>query len=214
MTPAAVTASDVVVMTIVIAVTAFFAYGVYRAMERPRLRLTSTADGPRASVRDTVQYAITAPLLVFTWYLFFSLILLFADNNLTAFDLVVLPAAIVLATRLLAHVNGNVAHELGKAVPLTLLTLLIISGGFRDDASLEQLGTELAGIDLSGPSYALLLVADYVFTAAWYWGWVRGYMPLSRPWRERRAAGSAQQVSDDDGGVAVLADTDGADRGA
>lgn len=211
MPPVGVTASDVVVMTIVIAVTAFFAYGVYRAMERPRLRLTSTPAGPRASVRDTVQYAITAPLLVLAWYLFFSLILLFADNNLDAFDLVVLPAAIVLATRLLAHVNGNVAHELGKAVPLTLLTLLIISGGFRDETSLEELANEVADMEMSGPSYALLLIADYVFTAAWYWGWVRGYMPMSRPWRERRAAQSGQQVANDDRGVAVLADADSTD---
>lgn len=188
--------------TVLITVSAVLAYVVYRAMDHPRLVLTPTPQGPRARRRDVVLYAVTIPILIWTWYTFFLLVLFFANNNLNAVQLVVLPAAIVLSTRILAFINSHAAEELAKIIPFTLIAIVILDGNIRPLDSMTQMSNSLSHVETSGPSIALLLLLDYVLTAAWYWGWIRW-------WQPRRAL--RQQVTHDDGGVAILTDTNGAD---
>lgn len=170
-------ASEIIAWVIVLVVATSVAYVIYRAMMRPRLRLTDTPQGQRAAPRDIVQYAISIPILIMLWITFFTLILGIADNRLDALSLAVIPASIVMATRLLAHVNSHIAHELGKAVPLTLITLILIAGGVRDENALEELLEELASIDISWPALILVFTFDFVITTVWYWVYVRWWRP-------------------------------------
>jgi len=177
---AEVGATEILEWLIVLVVATSIAYLIYRAMERPRLRVIDTPQGERTTLRDTVQYAISIPILVLLWIAFFTVILSIADNNLDAFSLAVLPAAIVMATRLLAHVNPHIAHELGKAVPLTLITLILIAGGIREENALLDIIEELVEMGISGPALVLVFVFDYVITALWYWIYVRWWKPRSQ----------------------------------
>lgn len=170
-------ASEIIAWVIVLVVATSVAYVIYRAMMVPRLRLTDTPQGQRAAPRDIVQYAISIPILILLWITFFTLILGIADNRLDALSLAVIPASIVMATRLLAHVNSHIAHELGKAVPLTLITLILIAGGVRDENALEELLEELSSIDISWPALILVFTFDFVITTVWYWGYVRWWRP-------------------------------------
>jgi hypothetical protein len=170
-------ATEIIEWLIILVVATLFAYAIYRAMERPRLRVVETPRGQRATLRDTVQYALSIPILVLLWIAFFTVILSIADNSLDAFNLAVLPAAIVMATRLLAHINPKIAHELGKAVPLTLITLILIAGGVREENALIDIIDDLAEMDISAPALVLVFVFDYLITALWYWIYVRWWQP-------------------------------------
>ncbi len=170
-------ATEIIEWVIVLVLATFVAYVIYRAMERPRLRLTDTPQGQRAAPRDIVQYAISIPILILLWITFFTIILSIADNRLDALSLAVIPASIVMATRLLAHLNSRVAHELGKAVPLTLITLILIAGGVREESALEELIEELISIGISWPALILVFAFDFVITAVWYWVYVRWWRP-------------------------------------
>ncbi len=144
-----VSLSEIVFWTLVIILSAIAAYVVYRAMERPRLRLTETDRGLRATRRDVIAYAVTIPFLIFGWWLFFWLILLIADTNLDVITLTTIPAAIVLAARVLAHASQPIAHEIAKAVPLTIITLIIITGSLRDEDDLFTLLEDAERVDIT-----------------------------------------------------------------
>jgi hypothetical protein len=88
---------------------------------------------------------------------------------------------------------------------------VILDGNIRDLTEIDELGDQAESIDVSGAALLLLFAYDYVLTAIWYWGWVRWGKP---EWQARKERRSAEHVAHDDGGVAILPDTDGADRGA
>lgn len=168
---------EIIQWTLIIVIAAFVSYVVYRAMERPRLRLVDTPNGLRTTPRDIALYAITIPFLVVGWVVFFWVILLLVDNQLGALDLIVLPAAIVIAARVLAHLNQHIAHEVAKAVPLTIITLIILGGQIRDDASFTRILEEAEPITVTWPALLFVLLIDYALTAAWYWGYIRWWHP-------------------------------------
>ena len=127
-----VTATDIIVLTASILVAMFLAVVGYRAMQHPRVVLTQTVDGQwRASRRDAIKYAISIPLLLLAWNVFLLVILLSGDNWLDGPRSLVVATSVIAAARILAHLSPERAHELAKSVPLTLVTLLLISGGFR-----------------------------------------------------------------------------------
>jgi hypothetical protein len=170
--------------TFAIVLAAFVSYWVYRAMERPRLVITQTDHGPRALRRDVILYAITIPVLITAWVVFFAIILLAADNRLDALQLITIPAAIVVAARVLAHVNPTVAHEVAKVVPLAIITVIIIGGQLREETSLISLLDQLEYIEVTWPALLFVLLIDYLLTTLWYWVGVR--------WWSRRSPTSAQ----------------------
>jgi hypothetical protein len=90
---------------------------------------------------------------------------------------VVVAAAIVLAARVFAHLSPERSHELAKTVPLTLVTLVLISGGIRDDTSLENIAEEFGRTSYTPQALLLLLAAELVVTALWYWVGVRWWWP-------------------------------------
>ncbi|MEY3733690.1 MAG: hypothetical protein RL347_1049 [Actinomycetota bacterium] len=204
-----VTLQMIVIWSALIGVAAFLAYWVYRSMEGPRLVLTPTADGPRAMPRDTVLYALTTPLLVLFWWTFFFSVLVFNDNEINAAQLVIFPIALIIAIRTLAFLAPRAAHELAKVVPVALIAFVILDGNIRPEAEIEEMLDQVSEIELAGTALLLLFVYDYVITAIWYWGWIRWGQPR---WEARKEARSGEHVAHDDGRVAVLADTDGADR--
>jgi len=169
---------EVLVTAVSLAVMTVLAVLCYRAMERPRLVLTPTPDGPRALRADVIKYAVSIPFLAVLWILYFLAILTVARNNLDAAGVLVTAAGVVIGTRILAHLWSDAAREIGKVVPLTIVTLVLIAGNTREDSALNNLATELESLDYSWLSYTLILTFDYVITAIWYWGWIRWGQPV------------------------------------
>lgn len=173
-------ASDLPVQTVVLALVVLGAVVVYRAMQRPRLSFSGLSDGTLGvRPRDVVLYAVSIPLLVILWSQFLIMILALAATNLDAANVILIAGSIILATRLLAHIWFEPAHELGKAVPLTLVTLILLGTATRDDPSFERFIDDLERVELSPQFILIMLLVDYAVTATWYflgvrWGGQRG----------------------------------------
>jgi hypothetical protein len=200
-----VTLSMIIVWSVLIGVAAVAAYWVYRSMDRPRLALTPTPDGPRATRRHVIIYVLTTPLLIVLWWGFFFGVLLVNNNEINAAQLVIFPMALIIAIRTLAFLAPHAAHELAKVVPVALIAFVILDGNIRSPEEFGEMFDAAAGIEITFPALLLLFAYDYLLTAIWYWGWIRWGQPR---WQARR---SGEHVADGDGGIAVLADADGAD---
>jgi len=201
---------EIAFWSIVIAVGALLAYLVYRSMDHPLVRITQTPEGPRVTRRNLVRYIIITPILVTAWWLFFSFVLFINENQLNAAQLLIFPIALIIAIRTLAFTVPHAAHELAKVIPIALVAFVILDGSIREWSEIDELSAQVDTIGISGATLLLLFAYDYVLTATWYWGWIRWGKPR---WQARKAARSGEHVANDDGGVAVLTDTDSADRG-
>jgi hypothetical protein len=186
-------ADEVIFLVVALLAAMWGSVAAYRAMQRPRLVLTEVAPGRwRASRRDTVQYLLSIPFLLFLWVQGLMLILLFTKNDLKGPELYAVATAIVIAVRILAHLSHEHSHELAKSVPLTIVTLLVITGSWRTGASFDQVSNDFLRTNVSLPVVALPLVVELAMTGLWYWvgvrwWWEKGYDVPALPENEERA---------------------------
>lgn len=177
-TETVVGAEDIIGIAALLVIAMLAAVTSYRGMQRPRLVLTETDPGVfRAARADVVRYLVAIPFLLIGWNFVLIIVLIIAANDLTGDRIVVVAAAIVLAARVFAHLSPERSHELAKTVPLTLVTLVLISGGIRDATSLENIADEFARTSYTPQALLLLLAAELVVTALWYWVGVRWWWP-------------------------------------
>ncbi len=200
--------SEIVLWSVIIGVAALIAYWVYRSMDHPLLALTQTPAGPRATRRALVTYILVTPLLVTAWWSFFSLVLIVNENALNPAQIVIFPIALIIAIRTLAFIAPRAAHELAKVIPIALVAFVILDGNIRNTEEMGETLDQIAEIEITLPALLLLFAYDYALTVIWYWGWIRWGQPR---WQARKARRSGEHVADDDGGIAVLPNADGAD---
>jgi len=182
-----VTAPEIILLTVTIIAAMFVAVAGYRAMQHPRIVLTQVSEGQwRARRRDVIQYLVSIPFLLVAWYLFLLLILLSGNNWLNGAESLIVATSVIAAARVLAHISPERSHELAKSVPLTLVTLLLISGGLRGPKEIVAILDQWVHTDISGPAQALLLICELGTTALWYWVgvrylWSRGFRVPGMP---------------------------------
>lgn len=170
-----VDAGDVLELVAVLVVAMVVIVAAYRAMQRPRLVLHEVAPGIyRARRRDFWQYAVTVPLLMALWSAALEVILLFTNNALTATEIGVTSVAIVVTVRLFAHLSHEHAHELAKSIPLTIVTLLIVTAnGWRSGPEFDTTLRDWLHTSTSGPTDLVLVGSEFLICALWYWVGVR-----------------------------------------
>lgn len=175
-------AGDVLVKVAILVVAMLASVAAYHAMQRPRLVVTEVEPGVwRARRRDVIQYVISIPWLLLLWMAGLELVLVFTNNGLSGPEVSVIAVAIVIAVRILAHVLHEHAHELAKTVPLTIVTLWVITAnGLRDIGDLEKTVTDWDRTALTGPTELLLVGTEFVVCALWYWIGVRWWWPRGR----------------------------------
>ena len=213
-----VTIWQVLSFSIFIGLAAWLSFMVYRAMDHPRLALTQTPQGPRADGLDVAKYALSMPFLIALWWGFFFGVFLINESHINIVQLFVYPSALVVSIRALAFLSPVTARELGKVLPVALVAFVILDGNIRDFQEIEEFLEQSDLISADFWVVPFVLFIDYVFTTIWYWGWVRYLEPRlaerTAAAKEEPAVSSADEVAHDDGGVAVLPDPDGTDRGA
>jgi len=202
---------QVLFFALLIGITAWISFLIYRAMDHPRLVLHETPEGLRADPVDVVKYVLSMPILIALWWCFFFAVFLFGENHINVIQLFVFPSALILSIRALAFISPVTARELGKVLPVALVAFLILDGDLRSEAELTKMIDNASQVDSDYLVIPMVLFADYVFTVIWYWGWIRWGQPQWVAWQQERKAWSVEKVTHDDGGVAVLTDTDGAD---
>ena len=177
-----VNAPDVLWLVVLIVISMLAIVASYHAMQRPRLVLHEQPPGQwRARRRDFWQYVVSMPLLMTVWAIGVQAILLFTNNGLDGKTVVAISLALVIAVRMFAHISREHAHELAKSVPLTIVTLLIItSTGWRTGPEFDRALHELTTTQISGPSVMFLIASEFVIAALWYWIGVRWWYPRGR----------------------------------
>lgn len=163
---------------VALVLTMFVLLWLYHSMQTPRLFLTRKPPAGRPGVtwESVLRYVVLTPILIFIWYAVLLFILTVATNSRTAEAIAVLAAAVVGAARVLSHVSPEGSHELGKTVPLAVLSVIILGGG---GPSVQGWGSTVQELVSNGnrlDTYYFALVAlDVVVTAIWFmairWHW-------------------------------------------
>jgi hypothetical protein len=159
---------------ILAALTVLLLRAIYRGMQHPRLELTDQPDGPPTVTGRSIWKYLTTPVLLDPlWLMAILTILVLAANRGTGIrpgnELIIAAAVVVGASRLLAHLNLEAAHELAKSVPLTVVSLFLILGqtiSFK--AALVTMLQLLRNIDSLLYYMILIAIFDVVVTAIWF----------------------------------------------
>lgn len=159
---------------ILAALTVLLLRAIYRGMQHPRLDLTEQPNGPPIMTSRSVwKYLATPVLLDPLWLMAILTILVLAANRGTGIrpgnELIIASAVVVGASRLLAHLNLEAAHELAKSVPLTVVSLFLILGQTISFKAATITMLQLLR-NLDSLLYYLVLIAifDVVVTAIWF----------------------------------------------
>lgn len=142
---------------------------VYVSMQKPRLFLAYRESDQRPVVtwQALVRYLVTTTIALVVWLFALLMILTIAAEGRTAEEIAIAAAAVVGAARLLAHVSPEGSHELGKTIPLAVLTIILL-GGSPDINSWAQLVADIdANLDVIDGYYWALLLFDFILTALW-----------------------------------------------
>lgn len=203
--------ADVVVVASLLALCALLAWLVYRSMSDPRLPvIREPGSPPRVSWGGAARYILTAPPMMLFWYVVMLVLLVIATRGRTSLEISAALAAIIGGTRILAHVNSDVAHEVAKIVPLVLLSILLIGGNLADEEQLSRIGAEMEDVlPVFGMDMVALLVFEYCVTAIWLlrqrWVYARAQRriaagkpvagPLRRAWIRWKGIGYAPDAA-------------------
>ncbi|RLG16119.1 hypothetical protein DRN69_01670 [Candidatus Pacearchaeota archaeon] len=79
-----------------------------------------------------LEYIIILPFLIFFWFSIFTLFLIFLTQELPVNSLLIVSAVIVAAVRMAAYYREDLAKDLAKLIPFTLLAVSLLNPGFFD----------------------------------------------------------------------------------
>jgi len=83
-----------------------------------------------------LEYLILLPIVTFFWFVVLSVILLVLAEGITLETTLFISAALVAAVRATSYVSEDLAKDLAKMIPFTLLAIAITKPGFFDVTSL------------------------------------------------------------------------------
>lgn len=185
---------------------------IYRSMQAPRLYLVvDQATGePKTTWQSIVRYLVLTPIVMGIWFYAILTILLFATANRAGDSLVIAAAVVVGSSRVLAHISPEASHELGKTVPLAVLSIILISGIASNENQLTHIAEEFdKNVDVLDSYYWGLVMLDVVITAVWYFAvrsrwkghklqssrtrWRAAFKPISNGWRAVISFGKPQK---------------------
>jgi len=105
-----------------------------------------------------VEYIIILPFIIFFWFAVFTLFLIFLTDKLDIKAILILSATIIAAIRLTAYIpryGGELAKEIAKLLPFTLLAISILNPNFF---SIERITNHLVQIPDFLGSIAIYLI--------------------------------------------------------
>ncbi len=158
----------VAVFMILIVFYSIFVWKVYKVIARKdiislNLKQYNSFDHPTiekmwAGVLYFIEYVIILPFLILFWYVFFALALILFSENFSIEKVLLLSAAVVGSIRVLAYYKHDLAAEVAKLLPMTILGLMVLSPAFLDFSRMIDALKQIPDLFLS-IGYALIFVA-------------------------------------------------------
>ncbi|MFH0711881.1 MAG: hypothetical protein V1889_02115 [archaeon] len=107
----------------------------------------------------TIEYLILLPILTFFWFTILSILTLILAKELEINTVLLISAALVASVRATAYVNEDLAKDLAKMLPFTLLAIAITTAGFFNIGNLVSRISEIPSLFSNIPYYLLFIVA-------------------------------------------------------
>jgi hypothetical protein len=112
-----------------------------------------------AVVFYVVEYMVLLPVLTFFWFAILSILVLLLAKDMNIATVLLVSAALVTSSRVASYLNEDLAKDLAKMLPFTLLVIAITTTGFFDISALFSRIGEIPSLFSKIPYYLLFIVA-------------------------------------------------------
>lgn len=110
-----------------------------------------------------VEYIIILPFIIFFWFSIFTIFLIFLTEGIELPNIILLSAVIVGAIRMTAYYKEDLAKDLAKLIPFTLLAISMTKSGFFDFPAILSKFTQLPLFFANILSYlAIIIVLEII----------------------------------------------------
>ena len=119
-----------------------------------------------------LEYILIAPIIIFISLAIFTILLTFLTENLTAGEILLIAAAIIGAIRLTAYYKEELAKEIAKFIPFTLLAVSLLNPSFFDISRIFGTFSQLPALFNKAGIYLIfiilleivLILFDFIFS--------------------------------------------------
>ena len=112
-----------------------------------------------ATILYVIEYILILPFLIFFWFAIFTLFLIFLTEGLEISAIVIVSATIIAAIRMVSYYSNDLAKDIAKMLPFTLLAIAITKPNFfnieRVLSHLSELPTFFSAIAI----YLIFIIA-------------------------------------------------------
>jgi len=112
-----------------------------------------------AGILYIFEYIIILPILTFFWFSTLATLTLVLAKSLEVTTVLLIVAALVTAVRITSYISQDLAKDLAKMVPFTLLAIAITTKDFFDIPGFAQRMNEIPALFSSIPYYLLFIIA-------------------------------------------------------
>jgi hypothetical protein len=105
-----------------------------------------------------IEYIVLLPILTFFWFAILSILTLVLAKDLPVNTVLILAAALVASIRVTSYVKEDLAKDLAKMLPLTLLAIAITTTGFFDLSLFVERIKEIPSLFSNIPHYLFFII--------------------------------------------------------
>jgi len=111
-----------------------------------------------AAILYIIEYIVILPVLTFFWFSILAMLTLMLAKGLPVSTVLLISAALVAAVRITSYISEDLAKDLAKMLPFTLLAIAITTAGFFDIADIMSRASEIPILFSSIPYYLFFIV--------------------------------------------------------
>jgi len=116
-----------------------------------------------AGIFYIIEYIVLLPILTFFWFSILAILILLIAKGLEVNSILLIATALVAAVRVTSYVSEDLAKDLAKMLPFTLLAIAITTAGFFDIPIFFSRIAEIPTLFSSIPYYLLFIVGIELF---------------------------------------------------
>jgi hypothetical protein len=112
-----------------------------------------------AAIFYIIEYIVLMPILTFFWFGVLSILTLMLAKDLTISTVLLISAALVTSVRITAYISEDLAKDLAKMIPFTLLAIAITTAGFFEIGIFFDRVSQIPSLFSHIPYYLLFIVS-------------------------------------------------------
>ncbi|MFA5411945.1 MAG: hypothetical protein WC350_01190 [Candidatus Micrarchaeia archaeon] len=115
------------------------------------------------AVKFALEYIIVFPLATFAWFVVLALFLFFMSKTATMADMMFVSISLVAATRVCSYYDEDIAGDIAKVIPISLLAVFITQPSMFSAPVIEERLADMVGVlGIALPYLAMLMGLEIV----------------------------------------------------